>query len=113
MIITGADLFTVVALKAAIGNDITRFSSPKKFVSYLGLSCSISQSAEKCYMGRITKRGNIFARAALVQAAQVVIKYPSPLRAFFQRLYSKKGRNKAIIAVASRGKFSIGTVKSA
>lgn len=102
MTITGIDLFTAASLKAAIGNDISRFPSPKKLVSYFGLSCSITQSADKCYIGRITKRGNIFARAALVQAAQVVVKYPSPLRAFFRRLNAKKGRNKAITAVASK-----------
>jgi transposase len=102
MTITGVALHTAVALRAAIGNDISRFPSPKKLVSYLGLGCSISQSADRCYVGRITKRGNVFARSALVQTAQVVVKYPSPLRAFFQRLYAKKGRNKAIIAVASK-----------
>jgi transposase len=102
MTITGVALHTAVALRAAIGNDISRFPSPKKLVSYLGLGCSISQSADRCYIGRITKRGNVFARSALVQTAQVVVKYPSPIRAFFQRLNAEKGRNKSIIAVASK-----------
>jgi len=52
--------------------------------------------------GKITKRGNKHVRSALVQSAQVCVKFPSPLRAFFQRLYQKKGRNKSIIAVASK-----------
>jgi transposase len=102
MTITGFAIFTAVAMRAAIGQDISRFSSPKKLVSYLGLGTTVSQSADKCYMGRITKRGNIFARSALVQTSQVVVKYPSPLRAFFQRLNARKGRNKAIIAVSSK-----------
>jgi transposase len=73
--ITGVDLFTATTLHAAIGNDISRFSSPKKLVSYLSF-----------------------------RLPQVIVKYPSPLRvrAFFQRLYAKKGRNKSIIAVASK-----------
>jgi transposase len=102
MTITGIDMLGAVSLKAAIGNDISRFPSPKKLVSYLGLGCSISQSADRCYIGRISKRGNVFARCALVQTAQTLVKYPSPIRAFFQRLYQKKGRNKAIIAVANK-----------
>jgi transposase len=102
MTITGIDLFTATTLRAAIGADISRFPSAKKLVSYFGLGCFISQSADRCYMGRITKRGNVFARSMLVQASQVVVKYPSPLRAFFQRLYASKGRNKAIVAVASK-----------
>jgi hypothetical protein len=102
MTITGFDIFTAVALRAAIGKDISRFSSPKKLVSYLGLGTTVSQSADKCYMGRISKRGNVFARSALVQTAQVVVKYPSPLRVFFRRLHAKKNRNKAIVAVASK-----------
>lgn len=102
MTITGVGLITACTLRSAIGNDISRFPSSKKLVSYFGLGCSVSQSADRCYVGRITKRGNIFARSALVQAAQVIVKYPSPLRAFFQRLNAKKGRNKSIIAVASK-----------
>jgi transposase len=102
MTVTGIDIFNAVSLKGAIGNDIGRFPSPKKLVSYFGPGCSISQSADRCYVGRITKRGNIFARCALVQTAQVVVKYPSPLRAFFQRLQAKKGRNKVIIAVTCK-----------
>jgi transposase len=102
MTITGINMLTAITLRSAIGDQISRFSSPKKLVSYLGLGCSISQSADRCYVGRITKRGNVFARSALVQSAQVCVKFPSPLRAFFQRLYQKKGRNKSIIAVASK-----------
>ncbi len=78
------------------------FPSPKKLVSYFGLGTSIYQSADTCYSGRITKQGNVHARSALVQASQVNVKYPSPLRSFFRLLSAKKGRNKAIIAVASK-----------
>jgi hypothetical protein len=94
--------FNVANRRAAIGIDISRFSSPKKLVSYFGLGTTANQSADKCYIGRITKRGNIFARSALVQTSQVVVKYPSPLRTCFQRLNARKDRNKAIIAVASK-----------
>jgi transposase len=99
--ITGVNMITAVTIKSAIG-DIKRFPHPKKLVSYFGLGTAIYQSANSCFYGKITKRGNVFARSALVQSAQVCVKFPSPLRAFFQRLYQKKGRNKSIIAVASK-----------
>jgi len=102
MTIPGVDYFIAFSLKAAIGNDISRFCSPKKLVGYFGLCSSVYQSAGKCYTGRITKRGRSHARWVLVQAAQSVVKQPSPLRAFFLRLKQKKGRNKAIVAVASK-----------
>lgn len=102
MTITGIDLYTAASLKAAIGNDISRFSSPKKLVGYFGLASSVYQSAESRHTGRITKRGNSQARWVLVQAAQVIVKYPSPLRAFFLRLRARRGRNKAIVAVAAK-----------
>lgn len=102
MTIPGVDYYIAFSLKAAIGNDISRFKSPKKLVGYFGLASAVYQSAEKCYTGRITKRGRSHARWVLVQAAQAIVKYSSPLKAFFLRLKTKKGRNTAIVAVAAK-----------
>ena len=99
--IPGIDYYIAVILKSAIG-DINRFDSPKKLVSYFGLSPNIRQSAGKCITGRISKRGRSHARWVIVQASQCIVRYPCPLRAFFERLRVKKHRNKAIIAVASK-----------
>src|SRR6056297_413472 len=102
MTIPGIDYFIAFSLKAAIGNDISRFKSPKKLVGYFGLCSSVYQSADKRYTGKITKRGRSHARWVLVQAAQAIVKSPSPLRAFFLRIKNKRGRNKAIVAVAAK-----------
>lgn len=101
MTIPGVDYYIAFSLKAAIG-DISRFKNPKKLVSYFGLASSVYQSADKCYTGRITKRGRSHARWVLVQASQCIVKYSSPISAFFLRLKNKKGRNKAIVAVAGK-----------
>lgn len=101
MTITGLDFLSAISVKAAIG-DITRFKAPKKLVSYLGLNPRIYQSGDTLYTGRITKRGRSHARWVLIQAAQKAAEAPGPLRAFFLRLQKKKGRNKAIVAVAAK-----------
>jgi len=101
MTIPGIDYYTALSVRAAIG-DITRFSSPKKLVSYLGLNPRIYQSGYSCYTGRITKRGRSQARWVLIQAAQSIVRVPGPLRGFFLRLKKRKERNKVIVAVASK-----------
>ena len=101
MTLPGIDFLTALSLKAAIG-DVRRFKSSKKLVSYIGLNPRVSQSGKYSYTGSITKRGRSHARWVLIQAAQHAVEAPSPLRAFFLRLKRKKGRNKAIVAVAAK-----------
>jgi len=92
---------TAVGILAAIG-DISRFSSPRKLVSYFGLNPIVHQSAEHCYTGRISKRGRTHARWLLVEAAHCAVRCPGPLRAFFLRLKSRKGTNVAVVAAARK-----------
>lgn len=80
MTIPGVGLAAAAALMAAIG-DISRFSSPRKLVAYLGLGAKVRQSGEEATRhGRISKRGNAQARAVLVEAAWVAVRSPGPLR---------------------------------
>jgi len=101
MTIPGIDFLVAVSLKSAIG-DIGRFKHPKKLVSYIGLNPRVSQTGETSYTGPITKRGRSHARWVLIQAAQHAADAPSPLRAFFLRIKARRGRNKAIVAVAAK-----------
>jgi transposase len=89
MTLPGVDVTTAEALLAALG-DIDRFPSPAQAAAYLGLVPSTRQSAQKCYHGPITKRGNNQARWMLIQAAQAVARHPGPLGHFFRRLKQKK-----------------------
>src|SRR5262245_36774271 len=54
MTVPGLDMIVATALVAAIG-DVSRFGSPRKLVSYLGLNPSVRQSGSgPAYHGRIT-----------------------------------------------------------
>ena len=97
----GVDVTTAEAMLAAWG-DVKRFADGDRAASYLGLTPSTRQSAEHCYHGPITKRGNSQARWMLIEAAQHLDKHPGPLGHFFRRLMKKKNRNVAVVAAARK-----------
>jgi transposase len=101
MTLPGVDVATAEAVLAAWG-DTKRFPDSDHAASYLGLAPSTKQSAEHCYHGPITKRGNSQARWMLIQAAQHLDKHPGPLGHFFRRLCRKKNRNVAVVAAARK-----------
>jgi transposase len=102
MTIGGVNAVVAMSVLAAIG-DITRFSSPEKLVSYLGLNPRVRQSGERpAFHGRITKQGRAHARAMLVEAAWSVVSGPGPLRAFFLRIKAKRGNQVAAVATARK-----------
>lgn len=101
MTLPGVDVATAETVLAALG-DISRFPTPEQAAAYLGLVPGTRQSAQKCYHGPITKRGNVQARWMLIQAAQSIARHPGPLGAFFRRLKQKKNHNVAVVAVARK-----------
>lgn len=102
MSIPGVGVVAAAALMAAIG-DISRFDSPRKLVAYLGLDAKVRQSGESpARHGRISKRGNAQARAVLVEVAWIAARSPGPLRAFSQRLRTRKHSGVAAVAVARK-----------
>lgn len=102
MTIGGVNAVVAMSVLAAIG-EITRFSSPEKLVSYLGLNPRVRQSGERpAFHGRITKQGRAHARAMLVEAAWSVVSGPGPLRAFFLRIKAKRGNQVAAVATARK-----------
>ena len=91
-----------LGLLAAIG-DITRFASPEKLVSYLGLNPSVRQSGNgPAHHGRITKQGRAHTRGMLVEAAWTAVRTPGPLRAFFLRIQGRRGKQVAAVATARK-----------
>ena len=101
MTLPGVDTVTATAMMAAWG-DVKRFADGDHATSYLGLTPSTRQSADHCYHGPITKRGNSLARWMLIEAAQHLDKNPGPLGNFFRRLLRKKTRNVAVVAAARK-----------
>jgi transposase len=101
MTLPAVDVTTAQAMLAAWG-DPRRFPDGDHAASYLGLVPSTKQSANQCYHGPITKRGNSQARWMLIEAAQHLDRHPGPLGHFFRRLMRKKNRNVAVVAAARK-----------
>lgn len=101
MTLPGVDFTVAETILGALG-DFSRFATPDKAASYLGLVPSTRQSGDHCYHGPITKQGARHARWLLVQAAQHAALHPGPIGAFFRRIAKKKNRNVAVVAVAHK-----------
>ncbi len=102
MTVPGIDVTVAIAIVAAVG-DFSRFESPDRLVSYLGLNPKVRQSGNsKAVHGRITKAGPAQARGMLVEAAFAASRTPGPLRAFYRRVKDRRGFQVATVAVARK-----------
>ena len=88
-------------LLSVIGN-IDDFPSRKHLDSYFGMVPRVSISNERVHYGKITKQGNKLGRTSLVQCTLIAIRYSDYLNTFYQRLKTKKGSGKAIIATSRK-----------
>jgi transposase len=78
----GLELTGAVTLIAELG-DLTRFDTPRKLMSYLGLTPSEYSSGPHRRQGGITKAGNGHARRALVEGAWAY-RYPAKVSRHLQ-----------------------------
>jgi transposase len=102
MTIPGVDATVALSIVAAVG-DFHRFPRPEQLVSYLGLNPRVRQSGgSPASHGRITKQGRAHARGMLVEAAWVAVRVPGPLRAFYERIRSRRGMQIAVVATARK-----------
>jgi len=98
---TGIDYYSAMLLINEIG-DVTRFPSADKLVSYAGLAPSQRQSADHTFQGHITRQGNKYIRWVLIEAAQHAARYDPQLRPFYERIATRRGRQRAIVAVSRK-----------
>jgi transposase len=82
--------------------DIRRFRSAKDVVAYAGLAPGFRESAGKRQALAISKEGSRLLRWALVEAAWRLVRLSPRWRAIFEGLSGRRGRRKAIVAVARR-----------
>src|SRR3990172_7191497 len=98
--IPGVGRETAEAIIAEIGVDMSRFPTDRHLSSWAGLAPGNNQSAGKSGSGK-TRKGNKWLRVSLVQAAKSLSRSKnSYLSSQYHRLASRRGKNKATIAVA-------------
>lgn len=99
--ISGIGTISAAYLTSKI-EDIGRFDDPKKLVSYLGLAPRVHESDGRGYNGNITKRTDKGLIRVLVQAAWASVRYNPLMKEFYERIKSRRGKQKAIIAVTRK-----------
>jgi len=91
---------TAQVVLGEIGVDMSRFPSAEQLSSWAGLAPGMNTSGEKRKPARL-KRGNVYLKSALVQAAWVAIKKKgSGCHDLYCRVARKSGKQAAICAVA-------------
>ena len=101
--VPGAGVVTADVVLSTVG-DVRRFPSIKKVTSYSGLvpGIRISDNHGKRKELPITKEGSRLLRSMLVQAAWRSIRESSYWLRDFERVARRRGRKKAIVAIARR-----------
>ena len=82
--------------------DIHDFPDESRLAAYFGIVPRVQNSNETEHSGRITKRGSKLGRTALVQCALVAQRHSPYLKGFYERIKSRRGTGKAIIALARK-----------
>jgi len=101
MSIPGVQDKVAEAIMAEIGLDMEQFPTDRNLISWAGLCPGNNQSAGKRKSGK-TRKGDRWLRAFLTEAAWAAVREDdSYLAAQFHRLAPRKGKKKAIVAVAS------------
>jgi len=94
-----------LTLVAAV-DDVHRFSSSRKIVSYSGLAPTVNASGERVVYGPISREGRSELRAVWVQVAHRMAHDRSaaarPLRRWFNRVALRRGKKTATVALARK-----------
>ena len=86
--------------------EASRFDSSKHVANYGALSPTVYQSGEETRMGSVSRAGRKEIRRALLQCAHAVVRMKAagakPLQEFFLRVEKKRGKKRALIALARK-----------
>jgi transposase len=88
-------------LLSVIG-DVRDFPDEGRLASYFGIVPRIHNSNQTEHSGHITKRGSKLGRTALVQCALIAKRYSPYLANYYERIRSRRGTGRAIIALARK-----------
>jgi len=96
--IKGIGAYSAAAIMVEI-EDIRRFSSPKKLVSYFGLHPEIKESGDKKAIARMSKKGRSSMRGILYMCAQSGVIHDSHFKRIYHNQRSKGMSHKQAIGV--------------
>jgi len=99
--IPGVDRTSAITIISEIGTDMSQFANSKRLCCWAGLTPGNNESAGKKKSVRITRAG-IYLKPALVQVAHAAVKSKnsSYYRIKYDRLCKRRGKKRAIIAIA-------------
>ena len=86
----------------SIIGDVNDFAEEGKLAAYFGIVPRISHSNETEHSGRITKRGTKLGRTTLIQCALIAQRYSPYLKTYYEKMKSRRGTGKAIVALARK-----------
>jgi len=99
--IPGVNRASAITIISEIGTDMSQFANSKRLCCWAGLTPGNNESAGKKKSVRITRAG-VYLKPALVQVAHAAVKSDkSPYyRIKYERIYKRRGKKRAIIAIA-------------
>jgi len=95
----------VAATFVSVIDDARRFENAHQVEAYLGLVPSENSSGSQRRLGSITKQGNRYARAMLLEAAHSILRMrgsEDPLKRWADAVAQRRSRNIAAVALARR-----------
>jgi len=98
----GINLTGACAIISEIGIDMKRFPTEKHLASWAGICPGNNESAGKKKSGK-TRRGNNYLKGILTECAWAASRTKNTaFSAFYHRLVRKKGKNRALVALAHK-----------
>ena len=100
--VPGIDRRLAITILSEIGTDMSEFGSSRKLCAWAGLAPGSNQSAGKKKSVKITRAG-VYLKPALVEAAHAAVKSTEKqpyFRIKYERIMKRRGKKRAIIAIA-------------
>jgi transposase len=87
-------------------DDARRFDNRKCVANYGALTPTVFQTGNETHLGRINRDGRQEVRRVMLQCAHALVRVKSPaskpLRDFFLKIEQRKGKKKAVVALARK-----------